>query len=252
MDFFNNISINRSLYSTKKKNLIDYFKSIDEGRKALRIRELVDSDDYLRDLYRVMDLSPRMNEYIQNFIENLTYINFQELEQWNYLTLLFIEMDEYFYKCFKYILTKRPEILENKQISIKEIRELKDIELIFENIVDKYISDITYKGTINLFKKARKPIGINHSIEDNLIHKLDGYREVRNIYVHKKGKIDGKFKKKLENLNLKLEDLGIDVLEDKIKISEDLIFRIQDFILEILLKFDSTLVDIYKELITKT
>ena len=78
---------------------------------------------------------------------------------------------------------------------------------------------------------------------------MSGYREIRNLYVHKDGIVDLKFLTKIERYDLTLKDLGLKELKigEKLEITEDIIFKMQKLSLDVISKFDLVFNEIYEQ-----
>ena len=250
-DLVNNRNQIHALYNIKKKNLKLVFQKLKNGADLFKELDsnhpIIKNDEYLKLIFQLRDLKPEFKQSLETHFENLTFQNLIKLELRMYFILLFVEFEKYLFKCFKYIIKNRPEIIENRTFSIKEIEKYNDIELIRQIAIDKFIHDISYNSLSEIFKKAEKPLGIKHGISEELIKKFSGFREMRNLLIHKDSFIDKHFIDKVERLNLNKVDLGVNTLEigSKIEITEKMLKDAEKLSFRIACEFDKKFVSIY-------
>ncbi len=251
-ELIKNLSQIQGLYNIKKGNLKLVFQKLKNGANLFKTLDknhpIIKDDEYLKLIFEMRDLKPEFKTFLENHFENLTFKNLIKLEIRMYFILLFVEFEKYLFKCFKHIIKNRPEIIQNRTFSFKEIEKYNDIELIREIAIGKYIHDISYNSLSEIFKKAVDPLGIKHGIKEELIKKFSGSREMRNLLIHKDGYIDKHFIDRIERLNLNMADLGVNSLEigSKIDITEKMLKDAEQLGLTISGEFDKKFVSIYK------
>ncbi len=256
-----------------KEQLKDHFKKsriyIPIYERPERIYGVTTSKgDINRDEYD-MKFQDEIVDFTKEIYEKLNYDQFCEIENANTLILLFSEFENYFFKCFKYILLKRPSILDDQTITIKELIERQgDVNLIVEeiaeenalrkfnlnilldDIIEKKIHKKFYQDYNKVFKYAKKKLSIKHNISEDLIRWLNFYKQIRNIYAHGDGTITrifrSKIKKIISNINMNNFQLGNKfIVEDHVLTDLDFIF------MSITAKFDQALLKIYPDLLFK-
>lgn len=253
-ELIKNLGLIRGLYNFKIRILKKDFDKLKTGKKILQTIDkshpLIENDIYMKYLYKLMEIEPKFKEFTLNYLYNLNFDNFLIFEIKNYFILLFVEFEKYLYKCFKHALLVHPEIIQQRSLSLKDYMKYENINMIHEVIIDKYIYEISYKGFSKLFEKAEKPIGIKHGIDNYLIKRLSGFREIRHLHIHRDGIVDLNFIEKIEKLNLNLKDLELVKLKIgyKINISEEMLNEAEKLCIDIAHKFDQAFFKIYNNL----
>lgn len=226
-----------------------------EGKRDLVILKKSGENDVFFDL-------------INNFIDNFNFENFIELENRNALIYYFTELDIYLFRCFKFILTKKPDILNNTKVSLKELREVNgnikkimeskaevkamskfDLNLFIDEVIEKKIHNKFYKDYTEVFHFAEKVLGIKHSIHEDFIDLLNFFKQIRNLYTHGDGIINQIFLKRIEPLIRKKDMYRTG---EKIQLTDEVIDDLQHIIKSIIIQFDKSLTILYPELIYKS
>lgn len=114
----------RNLYDLKKIQLKDsldtYTKYLKEQGESNMIKM------YLKLVYKDVNDSekPIIGELIKEVFKYLNYENVLEFERIHYFTEIFTDFENYLFNCFRYALLKHPEIIENRTISLQELKKL--------------------------------------------------------------------------------------------------------------------------------
>ena len=272
-DFLSKTTVILRFCTLSREQLKDYFEkpriNVPIYEKPERIYWVKNSKDFINlDEYDKM-FHDEIVDFTKEIYDKLNYEQYCEIENVNTLILLFSEFDNYFFKCFKYILTKRPSILNDQKITIKELIEKQgDINLIIEDIaeknalrkfnldillddiIEKKIHNKFYKVYDEVFKYAKNTLTINHNLSDDLIKSLDFYKQIRNIYAHGDGTITRIFRNKIKkissNINLNNFQLG-----NKFIVKDHVLTDIDFILTSITAKFDKALLKKYPELLFK-
>ncbi len=206
-------------------------------------------------------------DFITNLTENLTLNKFFELENRFTLIYLFTELDNYLFKCFKYTLIKRPDILNNTKVSLKELKEANgnikkiinfkaeieamskfDLDLFIDEIIEKKIHNKFYKDFTEVFHYAEKILGIKFSIPKDAIKLLNFFKQVRNLYTHGDGTINQIFLKRINQVNKKEQKYK---LGEKLQLTDQIIKDLIIIIRFIITQFDSIIIKTFPELVYK-
>lgn len=204
-------------------------------------------------------------DLINKFINKFTLENFIEYENRYTLLYLFTEFENYFFKCFKYILTQRPEIINETKVSIKELKEANgnivkiiqskaeleayskfDHELFIENLIEKKIHNKFYNTYTEIFNYADKVLGIKHSIPKTLIDVLDFFKQIRNLYTHGDGIINQIFLKRIKQKKPETYKIG-----DKFPLTNKFLGDLGYVLDSTITIFDRSIVEQFPELLHK-
>jgi len=226
-----------------------------EGKRDLVILKKSGENDIFFDL-------------VNNFIDNFNFENFIEFENRYALIYYFTELDIYLFRCFKYVLTKTPDIINNSKVSLKELREVNgnikkviedkaeekamskfDLNLFIDEVIEKKIHNKFYKDYTEVFHFAEKVLGIKHSIHKDLIDLLNFFKQIRNLYTHGDGSINQIFLKRIEPLIRKKDMYRIG---EKLQLTDEVIEDLQHIIRLIIIQFDKFITILYPELIYKS
>ncbi len=216
-----------------------------------------------------MKLHDEIVDITTEIYDKLNYKQFYEIENANTLILLFSEFENYFFKCFKYILLKRPSILDNQTITIKELIEKKgDLNLIVEeiaeenalrkfyldmlldDIIEKKIHNKFYKDYDKVFKYAKNILSIKHNISEDLIKWLNFFKQIRNIYAHGDGTITRIFRNKIKKFISKVNRTNFQ-LGNKFIVKDQVLMDVEFISTSIIAEFDKALLKIYPDLLFK-
>ena len=216
----------------------EYFKSEIDKFKELYYDLM---DDYLKDM-------------VDHHFKNLNFENLLEFENVNFLNYIFTEFENYLFKSFKFVLMKRPEIINKKSIELSELKMIHrnlNIELINEIIVENTLHDLFYKNYEEVFKKANDPIGLDIKIEEKDISILNGFKQIRNLYIHGDGNINSLFIKKIQRYKITFEDLTLPDLSigEEIKVDMKLIKKLEKLTFKIVRIIDDSLKSKYPDLL---
>lgn len=206
-------------------------------------------------------------DIVNSFIDNFNFDNFTESENRYALIYYFTELDIYLFRCFKFILIKRPDILNDTKVSLKELRDVNgdikkvmeekaeekamskfDLNLFIDEIIEKKIHNKFYKDYTEVFHFAEKVLGINHLIHKDLINLLNFFKQIRNLYTHGNGTINQIFLKRIKPM-LKNKDMYRK--SEKFQLTDKLIEDLQHIIRLIIIQFDKSITKLYPELIYK-
>jgi hypothetical protein len=163
------------------------------------------------------EIKSGINDIINYHFKNFNMNKFRELENISLLFFVFSEFENYVFKCFKYIIVRRPEIYSEKLISIENIiKKIEDLNLIFkdeieneeyknlllnsiiEDFTERIIHDKLYENYKEVFPYAQRVLGIKHDIESNVLKLLNLFKQFRNLYSHGDGIISYIFLNKVE------------------------------------------------------
>ncbi len=207
-------------------------------------------------------------DLVKNFVEKLNLEIFLEFENRYTLIYFFIEFENYLFKCFKYVLNRRPDIIEDSKVSLKDLNEAQgivkniiedkveeealskfDISLIIDKVIEKKIHNKFYKKYIDIFKYAYKVLGIQHSIEESDLKLLNFFKQIRNLYTHGDGTINQIFIKRIKNI---IKDKNRYKKGEKFLLTDKLIKDLELIMKHILTKFDHSLITLFPELLYRS
>lgn len=225
-------------YMKQALHEVEYFKSEIDKFKELYYNLM---DDHLKDI-------------VDHHFKNLNFENLLEFENVNFLNYIFTEFENYLFKSFKFVLMKRPEIINKKSIKLSELKMIHknlNIELINEIIVENTLHDLFYKNYEEVFKKANDPIGLDIKIEEKDISILNGFKQIRNLYIHGDGNINLLFMKKIQRYKITFEDLTLPDLSigEEIKVDMKLIKKLEKLTFKIVGIIDDSLKSKYPDLL---
>ena len=225
-----------------------------EGKKDLVILKKTGETDVFFDL-------------VNSFTDNFNFENFTEFENRYALIYYFTELDSYLFRCFKFILVKKPDILNNTKVSLKELRDVNgdikkvieekaeekamskfDLDLFIDEIIEKKIHNKFYRDYTEVFHFAEKILGVKHSMPKDLIDLLNFFKQIRNLYTHGDGTINQIFLKRIERLAKKKDVYRIG---EKLQLTDELIEDLQQIIRGSIIQFDKSITKLYPELIYK-
>lgn len=272
IEFMKNLNKLIDLFKLKNSMLNDFFKKTKiiakDPSKLITLGTMIykhSSDENGTKHYkRFMDLKKGMfgdeeykfsYDFFLEISKSFTYENYIEFEYINDLILKLTEFEKYLYKCFKFIILQRPDIIKKKSITVEEFKMLPEqkIELVQELGAEHFLHDVFYKNYKLVFERAINPLGIKHEIKEEQINILQGIKLIRNQYIHADGKITSLFLIKLNELKLSGKNLGINKLElnSKIELNQELLSFISYTLLVIGIMFDNKLIESYPQLIAK-
>ncbi len=207
-------------------------------------------------------------EIVSNFIDNFNFENFIEFENRNALIYYFSELDIYLFKCFKFLLNKNPDILNDTTVSLKELRNVSgninrviddkaeekamskfDLNLFIDEVIEKKIHNKFYRDYTEIFHFAERILGVKHSIHEDLINLLNFFKQIRNLYTHGDGTINQIFLKRIEPLGIKKEKYR---KGEKVQLTDELVEDLQNIIGSTIIQFDKSLTVLYPELLYKS
>ncbi len=204
-------------------------------------------------------------DLITNLTEKLTLNKFFELEKRYTLIYSFIELDNYLFKCFKYILIEKPDILNDTKVSLKELKEANgnikkivnikaeleamskfDLDLFIDEIIEKKIHNKFYKDYTEIFHYAEKVLGIKLTVPKEAINLLNFFKQIRNLYSHGDGTINQIFLKRIYHANKKEKKYK---LGEKFHLTDEFIKDLTLTIQFIITQFDSTIIKAFPDLL---
>ena len=207
-------------------------------------------------------------EIVSNFIDNFNFENFIEFENRYALIYYFSELDIYLFRCFKFLLNKNPDILNDTTVSLKELRSVSgninrviedkaeekamskfDLNLFIDEVIEKKIHNKFYEDYTEIFHFAEKILGLKHSIKEDFINLLNFFKQIRNLYTHGDGTINQIFLKRTEHLGIKKEKYR---KGEKVQLTDELVEDLQNIISSIIIQFDNSLTVLYPELLYKS
>ena len=234
--------------------LIDPYKNIPESNleeNVIRLKKLR------------AEIKGGIKGRIDYHFKNFNISKFKELENISLLFFMFSEFENYIFKCFKYIIIRRPEILFEKLISIENIiNKIKDLKLgskdeieneeyknlllnsIIEDFTERIIHDKLYENYEKVFTYAQRVLGIKHNIESRELDLLNLFKQFRNLYSHGDGIISYIFLNKVQKIG-KTKDFK---LGEKLIVDDELIDDVRIIIFFIGSIFDKAFISSYPEL----
>ncbi len=277
--YFDILSKNIALYEgfrgLKERKLKDHFKMYES------YEDFSSYVDYLIDPYKNIpasnlgegvnrlqklraEIKGGIKDRIDYHFKNFNIKKFKEFENITLLFFMFSEFENYLFKCFKYIIIRRPEILFEKQISIENIiNKIKDLKLdskdeieneeyknlllnsIIEDFTERIIHDKLYENYEEVFTYARRVLGIKHDIESGTLNLLYLFKQFRNLYSHGDGIISYIFLNKVEKIGYKTKYFK---LGEKLIVDDELIDDVRSMIFFIGSTFDKAFSSSYPEL----
>lgn len=207
-------------------------------------------------------------EFAKNTLDKFNLDTFFEFEKRNALIYYFTMLDNYLFRCFRFILTKRSDIINKEKVSIEQLKEANgninriiqdkaeekamskfDLDLFIDEIIEKKINHKFYKNYAEIFYYAKNKLGINHSLQKKFINSLIFFKQIRNLYVHGDGTINQIFLKRIEP---QFKQQGKYRIGEKFQLTNNLIDGLSETMLFISEQFDSSMIKIYPELIYKS
>ena len=235
--------------------LIDPYKDIPESNLEKNVI-------YLKKIRK--EIKSGINDRINYHFKNFNINKFKELENISLLFFVFSEFENYIFKCFKYIIIRRPEILFEKLISIENItNKIKDLRFnfkdeieneeyknlllnsIIEDFTERIIHDKLYENYEEVFTYTQKVLGIKHGIESRSLKLLNLFKQFRNLYSHGDGIISYIFLNKVEKIGYKTKYFK---LGEKLIVDNELIDDVRSMIFFISSVFDKAFIGSYPEL----
>lgn len=245
------------LNCVKEGNLTYYMKEIKARKEGIDI-ENIELDEIERFISNPNkeSVAKDMLKDMKNTLNLIKDVNFERMKEFlnrSKMVYIFTEFENYLFKCIKFILLKYPEILDEKSIKLKEIRLIQnngDIGLIKEIIAENTIRNLFYKNYYEIFKYLKDPLGIELDFSQEVINKLIGYKEIRNLLTHSDGVINLLFQNRISNWNLSVEDLNLKSLKlgDKLVIDQLLISDFLKILFDIMIEIDIIMVKKFPEL----
>ncbi len=166
----------------------------------------------------------------------LTYDIFINLRNRAYLIFLYTEIEFYFYKCLRAIYIEDPRKLKGKEIKI-DLNLENNKKTIIEAKAEKEIKKFLINWNTVFDKTKEHPYSIRHQIKNEDIEMLKEFKQIRNIYAHRNGRVDQIFLDKTPNPKFKLED--------KIKLSRVFFDSYEDPIINLMDEFDRAFIKEY-------
>ena len=192
----------------KIRNLIekkqDFFFRPEQSRPVFSTEELFER--YLTPKYDLICIKKSSEndvffELIKNYYDTLTLEKFLELEKRYQLINSFTQLDNYLFKCFKFVIIKKPDIIDDTKITLKDLKNANgnieeiinqiaeekamskfDLDLFIDEIIEKKIHNKFYKDYTEIFLFAKNKLSINHVIPEGNINILNFFKQIRNLY----------------------------------------------------------------------
>lgn len=241
----------------KEGNLDYYFRRIKAREKGIDINKIkLDKIEKSISDPKKDKIAYQMLKDMEKTLDLVGDMNFKNMKEFLYksnLIFIFTEFEKFLFKCIKFALLKYPKILDDKVIKLKEIKSIKssgNIDLLNEIVAENTIHNLFYQNYHEIFKYLKKPVGLDLEFDQNIINKLNGYKEIRNLVIHGDGTINLLFQSKINNWNLREEDLNLKSLEkgDKILIEDLLLSDLIDLLFDIVIEIDILMVKKFPEL----
>ncbi len=216
--FLQNFFLYQHYYSEKRKSLGEFLEwqenfsnKMIKNLTNLKSRTITqDEITSIKELNTI--LFPRISDKLFSSLKNRMYFLF-----------LYSEVENYFFKCMKYLMISKS---------------------FPDNVAEKNTTDVIMKNSwyeiLKMFKELYK---IRHNINDDLIQELNNFRTIRNLFAHGNGIITNRFLKRFQNPDFhvgEIFDLNTDIIP---KYTNTIIGIIPQFD-EVLLKKCPELVDI--------
>ena len=141
------------------------------------------------------------------------------------------------------LLQKYPEMLDECQVKMSEVRT-KSIEDVIDTKIEEFIRNQVMDNSFKkIFENINKKFKISADIDSEIFNKLDEFREIRNLIVHRNCIVDRKFKDKYTNVRYKLGK--------KLMIKNEYLQDIEHLIVKTISSFDQELIKKHSFLIPK-
>jgi len=203
------------------EELLEKCETIVESGKE--IKNLEDMVSLFEIIERILPKKP-FSDIFNYCFENLTYEAILNFEIHTFLSTLFTEFENYLFQIFKFLILKKPKILDNKKVSMEELSLLSDLnkELINEMVAEKTLHDLFYYGYESTINYIKKNFNLNLNIPEKDLYLLMIYKQIRNIYAHRDGTANLLFLKKIKRYGRLINFHEYDDVQigEKIKITE--------------------------------
>ncbi len=142
--------------------------------------------------------------------------------------------ESYLHNFSKLWLERRQNILDNRTVSLKEVREKNKTDIFTEEMA-KYIQDLLFGDYPKVFKRMKERINADFQIQPSKLKKLNEFYEIRNILVHSNGIISNKLVEINPEKNYKTGThiyLDTQYVEDSEFLIVELLFHIDEYLLK--------------------
>ncbi len=181
-------------------------------------------------------------EEIEDQIPN-TLDRFLEFQARNLVQFYYSEFENYIYKCIRAILISSPGKMTKNQITIGIIIKYNyDVKRVIEFKAEKVVEKLLKKPFKAIFEEIDEEYDIKLIITEEELKELKRFKQIRNLFAHRSGKIDKTFINNFREEKLKEGDIL------KLKLSE--IDKYALIITNLLFKFDQALSITYPKLVS--
>ena len=241
-------------------NIILHFRKLEDKIHLIK-RGVQEADKLRKGIDNMKEIYyNEMDDFLRDLIDfNFDTFNFNnliEFENINFYSFIFNQFENFLFKVFRFVLMKRPEILKKKSIGLNQlnmivIKDILNIDLINEAVIEKILHDLFYKNYEEIIKYANNPLGLNIKIEEKDISMLNGYKQIKNLYSHGEGIVNTIFLKKFQAFKIDFIDLGLNKssLGDKLQINMKLINELKKLLFKVCSILNKSLVSKYPEII---
>ncbi len=175
--------------------------------------------------------------------EYITPENFKKHNDRNFIQFFYTEFELYLFKCLKYIYTKRPQIIGNKQVSLKLLLEHEyHLETIIQAKIENVIEQNLREKFDKFFEYIQEHLDIEHKLTSEDINELIRFKQLRNIYAHGDGTITQIYIDKIPETNYKLGE--------RLEITQEIKFKSYHIIIKTINAFDKAFIEKYPEIIS--
>lgn len=195
--------------------------------------------NFLRD---ILEKNVQNKRYI-SFLK-AKYETFKKYSNQNEFLFIYAEFENYFYKIYDFFLSKWAVTELDKAQIIKELltdRKKKNLDVNVQKLIDDFVENRLRSSFNKFFKNTKEILKIKFNIPDYNIKELNKFRDIRNLYTHVGGIVNGKFLKSDKGSKFKLGEKRI--------ISNDDVSDFYILVINILNEFDLAIVEKYDEII---
>ncbi len=237
------------------KKTIDLYEKLPDIPKSIINYFFSDRiESFKNSLEKIELFGKPLIDIANSYMKNLNYETLIEFENINYLKFLFTEWETYLFNSYKYILLKHPNLLDNMQISYKDLRDNfpgSEPELVTEYFAEKKLKEVFYENYYKIFDFGKKKLGLKHQITNEEIKILEAAKAIRNLYVHSDGTVTSLFLKTVQATGIKLtnfQEKGLEIGK-KCPLGNKMIFALQNFMFALVKEIDKPLIKAYPELL---
>lgn len=212
-------------------------------------KKLNDKRDY--------NLSNLTEEYFNN-LKKISIEAFVEIENRQFILILFSEFENYLFKCLKFLYLKDPRGVSSKTLKIGDLINKEkvnlnnkktlniDIKSFISEKIENHIENLLRKGYKHTLEEAREDLKIHHQISKRDFRELRFYKDIRNLFAHGDGTIDYNFIRKCK---FKLKNYEGIKVGKKFPLDFETILEAFNIIIYTAKAFDKALISAHTELI---